>query len=39
MEEQAFDFTIPFIETFDDIDSDQDSNYMRPRDETICVEN
>ncbi|KAL6125180.1 hypothetical protein ACLB2K_073239 [Fragaria x ananassa] len=38
MEEQAFDFIIPFIETFDDIDSDKDSNYMRLGDETICVE-
>ncbi|KAL6225264.1 hypothetical protein ACLB2K_004115 [Fragaria x ananassa] len=38
VEEQAFDFTIPFVETFDDIDGDQDSNYMRLGDETICVE-
>ncbi|KAL6213828.1 hypothetical protein ACLB2K_013267 [Fragaria x ananassa] len=38
VEEQAFDFTIPFVETFDDINGDQDSNYMRPGDETICVE-
>ncbi|KAL6202604.1 hypothetical protein ACLB2K_026312 [Fragaria x ananassa] len=38
VEEQAFDFTIPFVETFDDIDGDQDSNYMCPEDETICVE-
>ncbi|KAL6195847.1 hypothetical protein ACLB2K_031464 [Fragaria x ananassa] len=38
VEEQAFNFTIPFVETFDDIDGDQDSNYMCPGDKTICVE-
>ena len=36
IEEQAFD--LPFVETYDDIEGDQDSNYMRPGDEKIYVE-
>ncbi|KAL6213983.1 hypothetical protein ACLB2K_013421 [Fragaria x ananassa] len=35
IEEQAFD--LPFVETYDDIEGDQDSNYMRPGDEKIYV--
>ncbi|XP_062029071.1 uncharacterized protein LOC133745094 [Rosa rugosa] len=39
VEQQPFEATMPSIETFDNIDGDQHSNYMRPGDEAIWVEN